>query len=65
MRKCINRILHFRSCLTPECIKRHSAAKIVSLEMRAVTDTVVLTADSIRCNVLKGRQVYHVLEEVG
>lgn len=33
--------------------------------MKEVTDTVVLTADNIRCNTMNGRQVFHFLEGVG
>ena len=61
----IKRILHFRWCLTPACIKRPSYTKLFSLEMEDVTDSVVLTADNIRRDILKGRQVFHLLEEVG
>jgi hypothetical protein len=61
----IKGILQFRWCLTPECIKRHSSTKKISLEMKEVTDTVVLTADNIRCNTMNGRQVFHFLEGVG
>jgi len=61
----MKRILQFRWCLTPECIKRHSSTKHFSLEVKDVTDTVVLTADNIRRNILNGRQVFHFLEESG
>jgi hypothetical protein len=43
----------------------HSSTKPFSLEMEDVTDTVVLTADNIRSNILNGCQVFNFLEEVG
>jgi hypothetical protein len=61
----IKRILQFHWCLTPECIKRNSSTKNFSLDMKEVTDTVVLIADNIIRNILNGRQVFHFLEEVG
>jgi hypothetical protein len=58
----MNRILQFRWCLTPECIKRHSSTKHFFVGDERNYGHCGFNS---RRNILKGRQVCHFLVEVG